>query len=276
MATIHIAQADGQTIQLDEAEARRLAESGELGAGTLYWEAGMAAWEPIERLLRRGAEPAEEAARIPSPAYAYEKDPARLTRVLKIFLGAYIAAAALMLAADLAQLAYIHAGDFSDVAADRNDFFQGVAAFIYLIVFIATAVVFLKWIYRACLNCHGFGAEGMQFTPGWAVGWYFVPIMNWFRPFQSMAEIWKVSEDPVRWRSRYASPLLAWWWGLWIVSGFVASLGSHAGLRTPGELATGTIVAIIGLLLKIALGCVALRLVASVARLQARLTETAG
>ena len=96
-----------------------------------------------------------------------------------------------------------------------------------LLVYIPTAVAFLMWMHRASRNLRALGAHGQRFSPGWAVGWWFVPIMFFFLPYQAMAEIWRgsdpnqVEEDDLGWfdwRDRSVSSLLGWWWGLWIVS----------------------------------------------------------
>jgi len=53
----------------------------------------------------------------------------------------------------------------------------------------------------------------MHFTPGWCVGWYFVPIWNLFRPHQCMREIW----DTVHLQRPVGSALLRLWWLFWIL-----------------------------------------------------------
>jgi cell division protein FtsL len=83
-------------------------------------------------------------------------------------------------------------------------------------------IAFLMWVYRANGNARALGATGMRFTPGWAVGWYFVPVYNLWRPHQAMAEMWKTSANPLDWRAERTSPLLPWWWVLWIGSGLFA------------------------------------------------------
>ena len=40
------------------------------------------------------------------------------------------------------------------------------------------------------LQCAGFGAQGMQVSPAWAVGGFFVPIIHLFLPYQAVKEIW--------------------------------------------------------------------------------------
>jgi hypothetical protein len=86
------------------------------------------------------------------------------------------------------------------------------------VIFIAGAIVFLRWTYCASANVHRIGAQGLGPSPGWAVGWYFVPIACLGMPFVAMKEIWKASIEPRDWEIVKATPLLGWWWAFWIVS----------------------------------------------------------
>lgn len=79
-------------------------------------------------------------------------------------------------------------------------------------------VALLKWMYRANLNVRGFGARGLEYSPGWCVGAFLVPIMNLLWPFQAMQEIWKASGNPAEWKKADNSSQVSVWWGLWLVS----------------------------------------------------------
>jgi hypothetical protein len=123
---------------------------------------------------------------------------------------------------------------------DRDD-----AAVFFGLAFIATAVAFLMWTYRAARNLPSLGSFGQRFSPRWAVGWWFVPVMFFFRPYQVAAEIWKGSAPDsaqghtVDWKAGPVSPLLAWWWALWIASnivGFLASFAEGESERSIGAL----------------------------------------
>lgn len=98
---------------------------------------------------------------------------------------------------------------------------------------IASAVVFLMWIYRAYKNLAALGATGLRFTPGWAVGWFFIPIANLVRPYQVTSEIWKASEpkvdttDSTSWKNLATSPIVGWWWALFLISSFIAAVASE-------------------------------------------------
>ena len=60
----------------------------------------------------------------------------------------------------------------------------------------------------------------MLFTPGWCVGWFFVPIMNIFKPYQAIAELWKASHSGSveEWQEMETPLYIKIWWGAWLVS----------------------------------------------------------
>jgi hypothetical protein len=90
-----------------------------------------------------------------------------------------------------------------------------------------TGVFFLIWIYRAHKNLRALGATDLKYSPGWAIGGFFIPVLNVVRPYQVVTEIWKASGPGAR-RSGgaswiYESPpvFISLWWGLWLLSGFL-------------------------------------------------------
>lgn len=96
---------------------------------------------------------------------------------------------------------------------DNLDNTLGILELFYFVIFIASVTLIGRWIYIANSNARQLGAQGMEFTPGWSVGWYFIPIANIWKPFLAMREIWKASHRPAAWQSAPGSPLLGWWWG---------------------------------------------------------------
>jgi len=53
-------------------------------------------------------------------------------------------------------------------------------------------------------------------TPGWAVGWYFIPIANFWKPYVAMRDIVRASTLTVG----LMNWLLPCWWTLWILAQF--------------------------------------------------------
>jgi hypothetical protein len=84
-------------------------------------------------------------------------------------------------------------------------------------VLLAVVVLFFCWVYRAAANSRALGAH-TTISPGWAVGWYFIPIANLWKPYEAMREIWKTSSSPLAWQSQPTPALLSWWWSFHLMS----------------------------------------------------------
>lgn len=127
-----------------------------------------------------------------------------------------------------------------------------VAYMAFAVVFVATIVLVAMWIYRAHANVQAAGAEPLANSPGWAVGWFFVPIANLFKPFQAMRELWNVSHNQSDGYSQESAPALKLWWGFWIVSNIVTNISARS-MFTGGEIGQSavTVLDVIGSLLSI-------------------------
>ena len=194
-----------------------------------------------------------------------------------IFYGLYMAATfnllRLILDADLKTFAleYILPQELSDAMrlVDR-------VSDLSLMVFIPTVVLFLMWVHRVSRNLQTLGAHGQRFSPGWAVGWWFVPVMNFFRPYEVMEEIWQGSDGALSygWRDRDVSQLLPWWWVLWIaswVAGLIAAYidAVHSGLGTDAVPSAPTLLwDLLGSALSISAGVLAIMVVRLITKRQ--------
>ena len=122
--------------------------------------------------------------------------------------------------------------------ADSNNLRQGLVALAQIPVALATVVAFLMWMHRAHRNLPALGAKYLRFSPRWAVGGWFVPILNLFRPYQVMAEIWRESEPPrdssLPGHLSYASSsaIVGWWWALYLAMSFIGHASFRMSLRT--------------------------------------------
>ncbi len=115
----------------------------------------------------------------------------------------------------------------------------GIGALLALIaIWIGSIVVFLVWLNRAAWNIRALIPGGaFQFTPGWCVGWWFVPFANLLKPYQAVTEVAKASlaaatrdrNDPyaTSWMSAAAPPVVGLWWAMWILSNFASNISSR-------------------------------------------------
>ena len=145
--------------------------------------------------------------------------------------GAIAIASILSTIAEISLLQRIDNREFvSNAEIAANDRRLAILGLLNHASFIAAAVAFLAWIRRASANLAPLGVSWQRFSPGWAVGAWFVPIVCLFRPYQIMAEIWRDSLPEIAPENRGArgrsltSPLLGFWWAAWLISGWISNL----------------------------------------------------
>ena len=146
----------------------------------------------------------------------------------------------------------------------------GVAcqALVYLFVYIATFIVFAMFTHRSCYNAHALGARGMEFTPGWAVGWYFIPFLNLFKPYKAVQEMYQALDPEAGsddWRLLGSVPgFVGWWWAAWIVSNVLGGItGRVAFSSDPAAHAIAPWLDVVDGLLDVALSILAIVVVRS-------------
>lgn len=136
----------------------------------------------------------------------------------------------------------------------------GLTQFVLAIVL---GVTFLRWIFRINKNLNALSWEEMHYTPGWSVGWYFVPFANLFKPYYVMREIWDVSHRD----EHDGHSLLGWWWGLWIVSNIIGQVASRLTMNAENleQNQIATMVYLVSDTIDIPLSLVAIALVSRIA-----------
>lgn len=115
--------------------------------------------------------------------------------------------------------------------ADTNDSRQRIIGIITIILVLATIITFIMWLHRAYKNLHQLKINTLQFTPGWAIGGWFVPFLNFVRPFQIVSEVWNETQAYVlpEEQKRTIAPktLVGLWWGFWIADNLFANLAGR-------------------------------------------------
>src|SRR5690606_25799999 len=64
-----------------------------------------------------------------------------------------------------------------------------VAGLAMMVLFVLTVVFYLQWQYRVHSNANVFNPGTITFTPGWGVGYWFIPSINFFRPYPVTRQI---------------------------------------------------------------------------------------
>jgi hypothetical protein len=99
----------------------------------------------------------------------------------------------------------------------------GLSAAACVLMFLVSGTFVLVWVYRTNVNAKVLAAD-KPMSPGWAVGWYFVPVAWLWKPFQGMRESWQISTKPMNWRDVPVSSLLHNWWAAWLAGNILDSI----------------------------------------------------
>jgi hypothetical protein len=78
----------------------------------------------------------------------------------------------------------------------------------FLAGLVGSAIAVPMWMHRVFRNLPALGEQGMRWSPAWAAGAWFIPILNFYVPYQVMRILWSGFGD--------GRPLVQWWWAAWI------------------------------------------------------------
>jgi len=212
------------------------------------------------------------------PPTVYEpKDPAGLSRLVVLFLWIDLVVGLFNGVSTLAEMQLLNAlphdtpVSFSQIPGlpPIAELVRGLVGLAEMVSFLASGFLCLKWVYRSSLNAHAL-VPALTISPGWAVGWYFVPIALLFKPFQAMKEIWQASAQPAAWRSVDTPGLLRWWWGLWLLSSVLGNLSFRLQLeaKTLDMLVASDAVDLVGAMVAVPLNLVFINIVRRVSAMQ--------
>lgn len=94
-----------------------------------------------------------------------------------------------------------------------------IISWAYLAAIIVAGVAFLAWLSRSVDNSPSLGTGTPEIGPRWAIGWWFVPIASFWKPYQVVQDLdYRMSADAAP-RSRLVT---AWW--LAFIGGGIAAL----------------------------------------------------
>ena len=121
--------------------------------------------------------------------------------------------------------------DLEDASLPIWVMLQGLVVLIQFPVYIATVVFFLMWLYRAHSNLFALLPTNLQFSSGWAVGWWFIPFANLVKPFQVVREVWSESSPEVDAEPSFLSAnahsaptFMGLWWAFWLASNILSNI----------------------------------------------------
>jgi hypothetical protein len=133
---------------------------------------------------------------------------------------------------ELAMLDRLIAGEpVSDSEIDASNGRQAAIGGIQTVLLIAVAVLFIRWLRLAYRNADVVAPGLRRYGHGWAIGAWFVPFLNLWRPKQIVNDVWRAG-DPSG--EPYAAPLPAWlnlWWAGWLLTSALAQVAARLSFQ---------------------------------------------
>ncbi|MET3020331.1 DUF4328 domain-containing protein [Flavobacterium hydatis] len=171
----------------------------------------------------------------------------------------------------------INGGSITTDEAIANDTTEQTIAYIYLIVYIISAVTFIQWFRRAYYNLH-LKVEYLSHSEGWAAGSWFVPIISLYRPVQIMRELYEETksfliEKGIKVSDNFTTSLLTPWWTLWIVNNILGQIIYRYPANSIGELINITIASIVSNIIGISLALITVKIIKNYSSVEPLLVE---
>ena len=177
---------------------------------------------PVAAASAPPALPAGDSWIVPTRPY---RSGSSLATVVRVLLVAAIVATGFDAAAnvDAAHLVGLLEADTNAVSLaeiDASDLRTGMAGLLQVGLMTVAFGFLIAWTSRLYRNLGALGVGPLRYAEGWAIGAWFIPFFNLVRPKQILDDLWRGSgpADGEHWRDRAVTPLLHWWWGLWILA----------------------------------------------------------
>ena len=194
----------------------------------------------------------------PSPYTAPFNSAHTRARIVKILLIVGAIATAFSLLSEAVSLAVPPLGD--DQELGDNPFGAAVMLIVFLfallelVIYVTTVVFFCVWLYRAADNLRALNpANQPEYSPGWAVGSFFVPFANLIIPYRAVREVWQKSSPPNEFLLAEPGPptYFPTWWLFWLLAGFAGNVSLRLSFNEHIDVQTATIISIVASALSI-------------------------
>jgi hypothetical protein len=107
---------------------------------------------------------------------------------------------------------------------DRLEAAQALTNALGMPALLAAAVPFLIWLHRASGNARALGIENLPTSPGLAVGYWFIPLLNLIMPPKVVGDLLRASAaeaEPETWQDAEIPSWIILWWLLFVMAHFI-------------------------------------------------------
>ena len=141
-------------------------------------------------------------------------------------LALYVAVLGIEIVAAIAVIAALAGTEGQELSSSRLQLTglslmaMAYSAYAEIGAFVLIAILFLRLLYKTVQQARGFATPYAYVSPGWAVGYWFIPVMNLYRPFEAVKALFKAYAAQAGGDGKPAAgeQLLSAWWAMFLIS----------------------------------------------------------
>ncbi|MGH9967641.1 MAG: DUF4328 domain-containing protein [Pyrinomonadaceae bacterium] len=214
-------------------------------------------------------------------SYVSAHSRARVTKALLI-AGAIVSAASMLVS--VLELLFPPISDDDQLSDNLGGYaialLQMGLGSLQLLIYVATVVFFLMWLYRSYENLPALGVpvRSIDYSSGWAVGSFFVPFVNLVVPYRAVKELWRKSAPaaPSFLQSDNPAASFPLWWLFWISSNIADNIYFRVAFRSDISREVIALISLISDALSILAAIFAIAVVPEIDRRQEQARKTFG
>lgn len=107
----------------------------------------------------------------------------------------------------------------------------GLLSIVFAVLVVLSYIFLILWVRRAYYNLHQLPGVNPEYSDGWAAGAWFVPFLNFVRPFTIMREVWQDTQLSAWGRIVQPATVLGWWWAAFVMKLVIGRITQHMGSK---------------------------------------------
>jgi len=173
--------------------------------------------------------------------------------------------------------------DVPDAVINADNTRETIVGIFSFLIHIISIITFIMWFRRAYYNLHQSVSHRLAHSEGWAAGCWFVPILNLYRPYKIMKELYQetkafLSQRGMDMNLSLTTHLLGWWWALWIIGGIFDLITTQMTLRaeTLDEMMTSSIMFMVSCAMTVPLAFITVKIIKDYSKAETLLADVQG
>ena len=162
-----------------------------------------------------------------------------ITKVTKYFLYGFMAVCFVNIISNIMQINLmndyfiknLYSDDVYEILAEKNDSRVGIVSGLYGLFVLSSFFIIGRWLFVSSKINHLSEVKDLSFSPGWAVGWYFIPFANLVMPYRSLKETFKASFNTDDWKNIEVPHDFPAWWTTWIIGNILTNASLRLSLN---------------------------------------------